>query len=148
MTLEPTTVLNAVAAYFLAVVFYLIGLGFLEAFQNRSEKYLLSNVALANGLFLCLNLAPLGTLATELVALAPAIPSGVGYLANTLLNAATFMNLTVGAFVMYNKTEIWGVAGFYTAFVGGFVLPISPLGGIAIWIFSQGLTSVSTTKRW
>jgi hypothetical protein len=148
MILEPTTALNAVAAYFLGVVFYLIGLQFFEVFQNQSEKYLLSNVALANGLFLALDLAPLGTLATELVALAPAIPSEVSHFASSLLNAATFMNLIVGALVMYDKSEIWGVVGFYTAFVGGFVLPILPLGGILIWALSQGFTSVSSTKRW
>ena len=148
MTLESTTVLNWVAASFLAVVFYLIGLQFLEAFQNQSEKYLLSNVALANGLFLALDLAPLGALATELVALAPAIPSEVGHFASSLLNAATAMNLVIGAIVMYDNSKRWGVAGFYTAFIGGFALPISPVGGILIWIFSQGLTSVSTTKRW
>lgn len=148
MILEPTTALNAVAAYFLGVVFYLIGLRFLEAFQNHSQKYLLSNVALANGLFLALDLGPLGTLATELVALAPAISSEVGHFASSLLNAATVVNLVVGAVVMYDRSKAWGVAGFYTAFIGGFVLPISPVGGILIWIFSQGLTSVSTTKRW
>ncbi|QLH83425.1 hypothetical protein [Halosimplex pelagicum] len=147
MEISNTLALNYVGAGIFMFVAYAAFANIIDAMRNKEAKYLLSGVALTTGLVLSIGLSPLGTIASEAVAISPMLSVEASHFVEALVDVGTGFNLLFGGLYMYEKAKSPGVIAFYLNFISGFMFPIIPILGAAILAFSEFLLYLSPTSK-
>jgi hypothetical protein len=145
---NPTAFLNAVGGGIAIFVLYFVFMGIVGAFRDKSAKRLLTTVALGNGLILSVGLSPMGLISKELVSVTPILTANFSNFVYSMIDVGTVLDLTLGAILMYDKSDLLGVVSFYWMFITGFLLPIEPVVGALFLIMGYLTEEASSTGRW
>lgn len=140
MGVEAVDIRNWVATIVLGMITLRIAGQILKSAEATSAKQALTHTALVNGLILGLGLSPNVTAAEALVSTAPALDYRATGFIGSLVDVATVVDIVVGLIWTYEKGRLLTVVAFILAFIGGYVLPITPAFGVVLW---GGATLVS-----
>lgn len=101
-----------------------------------AQKHILTGVAAANGIVIGLGLAPMSTIAAELVPLSPIVQLEYVGVVSAIVQVGTVLELLFGVFRMVEGSGWVGVLAFLGAFIGGTLLPYQEtIGAAAILIY-------------
>lgn len=131
------------------VLFRVIG-ELIDHQKPKSQKRLITSVAIFNGLILEIGFSPMETTAAELTPLTPLIPDGFPLVIATLVAVGTFFELLYGFGKMVDGSNIVGVAAFLVAFVAGGLLPYEEtvvVGGVLLFV-ALFLSELSPATHW
>lgn len=118
--------------------------------RPKSQKRIITTVAVANGLILELGLSPMGTLSSELVTLSPFFTVEFGNFVRSSVAVATVFEIVFGLSKMWEGSGWLGVLSFGFAFVGGVLLPYQEIaiGGIFLIGLAYPIMELSPTSHW
>lgn len=130
-----------------AAFFYAILEKFLSTFNPENYKRGLTGIAITNGFFLAVGPTPEVIAAVEISQLTPFLSANYPSIVQTLLNAATMVNLLLGFGYMLEKGGKVGAFAFWLAFIGGYLLALTWPVGVLVLIIAVGFEEVSKTDR-
>lgn len=114
------------------------------------QKRLLTSVAVANGIVIGIGLAPMSTIAAELIPLSTLLHSEYVGLVSRIVQIGTVLELLFGVARMVEGSGWLGALAFLGAFLGGVLLPYRETSIVAIILifFCLMLVEVTPSNFW
>jgi hypothetical protein len=109
------------------------------------QKRVLTSVAVANGIIIGIGLAPMSTIAAELVPLSTLLHSEYVGVVSRIVQIGTVLELLFGIGRMVEGSGWLGAFAFLGAFSGGILLPYPELSIVALILISFCLVVVEVT---
>jgi len=134
-------VIGGFAAFFLVLVFE-------KAVTINTpdvQKRVLTSVAVANGIVVGIGIAPMSTIAAELVPLSTLLHSEYVGVVSRIVQIGTVLELLFGVGKMVEGSGWLGALAFLGAFLGGILLPYREMSIVALILTSFCLMVVEVT---
>jgi hypothetical protein len=130
-----------------ALVVFFVSLYLIQELNPKGEQYTLTLFAVPAGVFVSLDLSPLDRFVTKWSLLFEFLPQQFPDWVSLFLTIDTGLGLIFGGLMLIESGGILGLLSFILAFIGGLLLPYSPILAILFIPFSFLLMAISPANK-